>query len=216
MVHGEPWPSPELWPVFALAQHHGVPTRFLDWSNDPHIALYFAASGLMADVLDSIEFSSASESLEKRAAVWFTDAISLEGNVESGAPKLPHDSGYRVRVVECPYFQNPNLAAQKGVFTLVINRDQDIQADTRPLDMIWAEEIVGTVVQRPPDNAFSFARLDFGPAVAYGVLIRLSKLGYDAATIFPGFRGCADVIHEQARLKYFAKVLRDEEKKDQD
>ena len=30
--------------IFAVAQHHGVPTQFLDWTLDPLIAAYFAAA----------------------------------------------------------------------------------------------------------------------------------------------------------------------------
>ena len=94
--NSEKWPNPELRELMAFAQHHGIPTRLLDWTKNPYAAVYFCASSALSHVREPKE--------DRMLAIWVlnTETIHLY-------PK--------VNIIHPPGSISHHLAAQSGLFT---------------------------------------------------------------------------------------------------
>lgn len=167
-------------------QHYGVPTRLLDWTSNPFIALYFALTGATKGgsepasvwVLDPWEWNSCA--LNQISYGLKGPALPSDEDLKTYRPKVAYGVNDKAQMYEHPVAilgmaNNVRMFAQKGVFTM-------FGRATISMDAVYNERefTEGCLVE-----------LIIPPEYIEPLLDNLLAIGYTDSVAYPDLQGLA-------------------------
>jgi FRG domain len=174
-------PGPTMWDWLALGQHHGLPTRLLDWTFSPLVALHFATASWPDDeaLLLAVDCAGAHARLPKQlraimeregALVFTTEMLAEE------APDLERFDGLSGDEPFLVFFEPPSLDER------IVNQSAVLSALSDPTFQMdaWLER---------HDELCSAWRIP--PDVKREVRERLDQANVTERVLLPGLEGLA-------------------------
>lgn len=163
------FPHKRFYQSMAMAQHHGVPTRLLDWSYSPLVAAYFAAQPV-------------SRLADKKINSEYITVVAIN--------KFYLDQEKALRYIPVSTLGNPNIQAQKGAFILIDGANEFFIKNKRwpnIEDVVDVVEINKVGYVRPP-----FIRLSLPATEADELLRLLYRYGISEMSLNPSLANAAN------------------------
>lgn len=149
------------WEWLAIAQHYGLPTRLLDWTFSPLIALYFATQPKITENI-------LADCCENGGAVY---ALHFCNYINTEKDKDPFEYE-KVGVFQPPHVAS-RITGQAGIFTIQPNPGQEL---------IYEKD------ERLPDDVI---KIEFTKEAASKMQSQLFKIGVRHDMLFPDLDGMA-------------------------
>jgi hypothetical protein len=158
----------------SLMQHHGAPTRLLDFTFSPYVALYFA---LELGRNDAAIYCLNYDKLKAEDTIYFNGDLSV---ANSNIAQLKDADDLHLLAFE-PRFSNKRLLAQQGLFVA-------------PSTLAVSHEKIISEYNLPEND---FLKIIIPAKLRYTGLRQLSHMNINSSNIYPGLDGYCQSMRNQ-------------------
>lgn len=183
------------------AQHYGVPTRFLDWSKNPLVALYFACCN----------------NQDQNGKVWLlharnytysfpkqTDENREKTRYEMIESMIKENKGFDYPLLYTPYYVDQRMSAQSSYFMVWGTKQEKLETllDDEKYSMVLPEEETGIrTFGEHQKEALLFPFFIRANKKSF-LLNELNTVGINEKTLFPGLDGIGKYVERTFRYNY--------------
>lgn len=174
------WVTSDYHELLGYAQHYGVPTRLLDWSYHPLVALYFSCADLIHSEETNLE--------DGYFSLWILNIDHLD--------EVP-----KVALIDIPKTLNKHISYQKGCFTLVEQFPCEDHPKARSIYTHLSLPIPETVLDI--DDAIHSAnhpslllKINIPKRICRSVFKYCASMNFNASTLYEGHLALSRYIKE--------------------
>jgi hypothetical protein len=188
------FPEEDQLSELALAQHYGVKTRLLDFTENPYIALFFASES-------AFPFEFLNKDKEEKIGIWVIPKLLIEA--------IKHVRF--LKYIDVKKYQNKYISAQKGVFIhyfpSVIEATKNNSEDTKTIDLLditytldklltsnyeneYLDKLISEHIGKPMLFTLSHNNL-------FPVARKLNQLNINWTTLMPSLDGVQKEVYRQ-------------------
>lgn len=194
-----------------IAQHYGTPTRFLDWTTNPLVALYFACESNSKDdavvwVCHQANYNETEKAIdEERLSDNKLRMELINELIEYGAKREKEKTNLpQFPILYRPYFRDSRMSSQCSYF-MVWGMKQ------KALDEMINDENYMQYVDLQENKEIEYTTLMFSQfffkfyihaSDKQNIMRELNLMGINAKTLFPGLDGIGRYIERTYRSDY--------------
>lgn len=165
--------------TFTIMQHYGCPTRLVDWSTSPYVALYFAVCN---------DFS-------KDGAVYLFNQTALNNankdeRFDNGDAIFYNDDETDHVQTFMANFATRRLNSQQGIFSIGANIEKDHE-----------ELIYKSLINKNTEKGVFFAKLIIDKQVKLEFLAKLKTLNIRADQLYPDLYGFSSSLKDLLEIR---------------